>query len=100
MSLIRAVTERGVAMYGDGPVELDLSADEESDLLARGHVELVPRRYRALSRRILTPQGQEFEAVYVVDREAALIAGGHIERVESESPSTPASSKRAAPKES
>jgi hypothetical protein len=67
----RALTPAAVAMFADGVLDLDLTKSQEADYLAAGLLELVPRKYRAVSNNYAVPQG-----------EAALIAGGHIERVD------------------
>lgn len=87
MNRYRAKTPAAVAAFGDGVVELDLSPTQEQDWLHVGALELVPRTYRALSDNYEVPQGETFERAYVIENEAALIAGGHIERVEPVKPS-------------
>lgn len=75
----RAVGERAKALYGEGEFTLDLSAVDERDALDGKQLEIVPRRYRALSDNFATaPQGETFDAAYPVEIESALIAGGHI----------------------
>jgi hypothetical protein len=81
MNTYRAVGPAAVAAYGEGIIELELTASEEADVLA-SKLELVPRTYRALSDNYQVAQGQTFVAVYLVEVEAALISGGHIERVD------------------
>ena len=83
MNRYRARTPAAVGAYGDGVLELDLSVDAEANALAAGLLELVPRRYRALSDNFKVPQNEIFEDTFLVEIEAALIQGGHIERVES-----------------
>ena len=65
--------------------ELDLTAEEESDLVAAGRLELVPRDYRVIgtSKVCDTEPGGTFKHAFTVGQEAALFAGGHIERVDS-----------------
>lgn len=73
----------GKHLYGDGEFEADLSVDEEKDAIGSGHIELVPRTYRVLSDNYTAaPQGKTFQAAFLVENEAALIQGGHIERVD------------------
>lgn len=86
MNRYRALTPSAVAAFGDGVVELDLSPTEEQDWLTVGALELVPRCYRALSANYRVPQGETFEDVFLVEIEAALVAGGHIERVDKPAP--------------
>lgn len=82
MNRYRALTPAAVAAYGDGVLELDLSPTAEADALGSGLLELVPRTYRALSNNYRVPQDETFDATYLVEVEAALIQGGHIERVD------------------
>lgn len=82
MNTYRATTPAAVAAYGDGVIELDLSPMAEGDLLGSKVLELVPRTYRALSDNYAVAQNQTFDAGFLVEIEAALISGGHIERVE------------------
>lgn len=82
MNTYRAIGPAAVAAYGEGTIELELTASEEADVLASKVLELVPRTYRALSDNYQVAQGQTFDAVYLVEVEAALISGGHIERVD------------------
>ena len=83
----RALSSAAVAAYADGVFERDFSPSEEKDVLGSGLLELVPRTYRALSNRYAAAkQGETFEAAYLVENEAALIQGGHIERVDEVKP--------------
>lgn len=68
--------------FGEGEFEHDFTPTEEADWLAAGHLELVPRTYKQLSNNYsAAKQGETFEAAFLVETEAALVAGGHIERV-------------------
>lgn len=88
------LSEYGRAVYGDDVVELELSAVEERDLVASGHLEVVPRTYRQLSRNYsAAAQGETFEAALPVELEAALVQGCHIERVDEPAPTSPAAKK-------
>lgn len=79
----RPLSVVGKATYGEVEFEADLSPAEEADALTAGHLELVPRTYRVLSGNYTAAeQGKTFEATYRVENEAALIQGGHIERVD------------------
>lgn len=91
----RALSKPAEAAYGTGVLELDLSVDAEKDALGSGLLELVPRTYRVLSDNYVHPQGETFDEAFLVENEAALISGGHIERVDK--PAKPA--KAAKPKE-
>lgn len=79
----RALDVVGEATYQPGEFEADLSATEEQDALSSGHLALVPRTYRQLSNNYTAAEQHEtFVEAFLVDHEAALIAGGHIERVD------------------
>jgi hypothetical protein len=74
--------------FGEGEFEHEFTPSEESDWLSAGHLELVPRTYRQLSNNYsAAEQGATFEAAFLTENEAALIAGGHIERVDDPKPS-------------
>ncbi len=62
--------------------EADLGESEESEYLANGWVEILPRAYRVVgsSRVMDTEQGGVFEAAFRLGQERLLVAGGHIER--------------------
>lgn len=78
----KALSPAAVAAFADGVFEREFTPSEEKDHLASGLIELVPRTYRALSNNYAAAaQGETFEAAYLVENEAALIQGGHIERV-------------------
>jgi len=70
------------AFSGPEPFEREFTPTEERDWLDSGLLELVPRTYRVLSNNYQHPQGELFEAALLVENEAALISGGHIERVD------------------
>lgn len=79
----KAISVVGEHYFGPGVSELDLSPSEEKDALDGKHLEIVPRTYRVLSDNYSAAgQGQTFEGAYPVENEAALIQGGHIERVD------------------
>lgn len=78
----RAVNPAGVAAYGEDVFDAEYSVLQEYDLLHSGAVEIAPRPYRVLSDNYEAgPPGAVFEAAYPVEIEAALISGGHLERV-------------------
>lgn len=82
----RATTKAAAGMFGDEVFDADYTPTEEADWLARGLLELVPRPYRVLSNNYTVggqPVDQEsvVELALPVEQEAALIAGGHLERV-------------------
>ena len=69
------------SQYGDAVVELDLSVMDEKDALDGGHLEIAPRAYKVLSDNFSGgPQNGQYLGALRVETEAALIAGGHIER--------------------
>lgn len=82
MNTYRAASAYGLAIYGEDVVELDLTAEEERNLLLAGHLELVPRLYESTSARYVVPKGETFEAAMLVENEAHLLAGGHVKRAE------------------
>jgi len=82
-NIYRAVSDRGLALYGEDAFEAEFSVTEEADALASGHLEIVPRKYKVLSNNYdAGKQGATVEAALLVELEAALIAGGHLERVD------------------
>jgi len=81
-NLYAPTSERAKALHGEKPVELDLTAIEEADQIGAGHLEIVPRTYRVLSNNFAAgEQGSDVDLAMPVEQEAALIQGGHIERV-------------------
>lgn len=77
----RATSARGKALHGTDVVELDLSASEEADQVSGGHLEIVPRAYEVLSNNYSAgKQGVTVSLALLVEQEAVLIQGGHIER--------------------
>lgn len=91
-NLYRPTSDRGEAIYGTDDVELDLSAPDEADLVAAGHLEIVPRPYRVLVNNYAEgEQGDVVDLALPVENEAALVGGGILERVDPEKPKkTPA----------
>lgn len=83
MNTYKAVGAAAVAAYGEGTVELDFTASEEADRLSAGVLELVPRPYRVLTNNYEAGnQDEVVELALLVETEAALLAGGHLERVQ------------------
>ena len=83
----KAISAIGEHYFGEGVTEHDLTATEEQDALTGKHLEIVPRTYKVLSDNYEAgKQGEEFERAYPVELEAALISGGHIERVDKPAP--------------
>ena len=79
----RAKTKAGEAAFAAGVFERDFTATDERDWLDSGVLELVPRTYKVLSDNYgAGAQGEQVELALPVETEAALISGGHIERVE------------------
>jgi hypothetical protein len=90
MGRYRATSPLAEALVGDfavGEFEHEFpSAAAEQDALSSRFVELVPRKYRVLSDNYQRPHGEEFEDAFLMEVEAALISGGHIERVDEPEP--------------
>lgn len=79
----RALSILAKSEHGEDPVDLDLTVMEERDALEGGHLEIAPRKYRVLSDNYEAgKQGAVVDLALLKENEAALIAGGHIERVE------------------
>lgn len=77
----RAISLRGVALYGEGDFDAELTATEERDLVDARHLEIAPRPYKVLTTNFAAgEQGETVELALPVETEAALIEGGHIER--------------------
>ena len=83
MNTYRATSVYGEATFGPDVFEGEFSVSDEGDHLGAGHLEIVPRTYRVLSNNFAAAeQGATLELALLVDHEAALIRGGHIERVD------------------
>lgn len=83
MNTYKAASERGKALYGEDAFDADFSVIEERDQLEGGHLVIVPRTYKVLSNNYAAAdQGKTFQGAFPVEQEAALISGGHIERVD------------------
>lgn len=79
----RAKTPAAIGAFAAGVFEREFTPMEERDWLDSGLLELVPRTYRVLTNNYsAAAQGETFQAALLVEQEAALIQGGHIERVE------------------
>lgn len=90
----RALSPQAEAVFASGVFEAEFTPMEEKDHLDGGLIELVPRRYKVLSNNFSAgPQGSEISAVFRVENEAALIQGGHIERLDDGSPGEPSTVK-------
>lgn len=95
MNRYRAVSVVGGATFGEDVFEAEFSPAEETDWLTNGHLELVAREYVQTSDNFAASTlGQTFEAAYAVEHEAALISGGHIQRVEQHKPRAVRGSKK------
>lgn len=80
----RPVSARAKALNPDGDFEAEFTPIEEQDYLDAGHLEIVPRDYEVLSNNFSAgKQGDVVSLALRVEQEAALIAGGHIERAKS-----------------
>ena len=85
----RAVSDRAKALNGEDDFEAELTPAEEADQLSAGHLEIVPRAYKVLTNNYSAgKQGDVVDLALPVETESALIAGGHIERVDKKSAST------------
>lgn len=82
MNTYKALSPAAVAAFAEGVFEREFTPVEERDWLAAGLLEIVPRSYRVLSDNYERPMGEVFEAAFLVEIEAALISGDHIERVD------------------
>ncbi len=79
----RAISVVGEHYFGEGVSELDLSPSEEQDAISGGHLEIVPRKYRVLSDNYTAgKQGEVVELALLKENDAALIQGGHLERID------------------
>ena len=71
------------ALHGTDDLELDLSATEEADELSGGHLEIVARPYKVLvNNYAAADQGETVDLALPVENEAALVAGGILERAD------------------
>lgn len=79
----RAMSPQAEAAFQPGVFEADFTVMDEKDHLDGGLLELVPRAYRVLSNNFSGgPQNSTYDATFRREIEEALIAGGHIERVD------------------
>ena len=91
----RATSVYGKAIFGEANFEQEFTPANEGDHLSAGHLEIVPRTYRVLSNNFAAAeQGETLELALLVEHEAALILGGHIERVDA----SPKPAKKTSPK--
>jgi hypothetical protein len=78
----RATSEYGRAVFGEDVFDADFTVLEERDHLD-GHIELVPRAYTVTSDDYAAgKKGDVVQLALPIETEAALVSGGHIERVE------------------
>jgi hypothetical protein len=85
----RALSDSAKAAFAEGVFEHEFTPTEESDWVNSGLIEIVPRKYKVLSNNYAAgKQGATVEAALLVELEAALISGGHIERVDSKPDTT------------
>jgi hypothetical protein len=88
----KALSPQAEGVFAKGVFEAEFTPTEERDWLASGLLEIVPRKYRVLSDNYAAAaQGETFDGALLVENEAALIQGGHIERVERPTPKKKAS---------
>lgn len=79
----KATSDLGRHYFGEGVTEHDLSPTEEQDAINGGHLEIVPRTYKVLSDNYAAgAQGESVELALLKEQEAALLSGGHLERVD------------------
>lgn len=79
----RALSSAAKAAFADGVFEREFTPAEEQDWLSSGLIEIVPRKYVVASNNYVAgKQGDTVELALLIEHEAALIAGGHLERVE------------------
>jgi hypothetical protein len=86
MNQYRATSPAGVTWFGDDVFEAEFSVDEESEYLARGFIEIVPRPYRTLTDRytvdgVSIAVDEVVELAMPIGLEAALVGAGHLVRV-------------------
>lgn len=85
----RAVSDRAKALNGEDTFEAEFTPSEEADQLSAGHLEIVPRAYKVLSNNYSGgKQGEVIDLALPQETEAALISGGHLERVDAKKAST------------
>lgn len=82
----KARTSAAEGLFGSEQFDREFSAIEERDYLDRGLLEIVPRPYRVLSDNYTidgkpVPHDEIVELAFPVEIEAALVNGGHLERV-------------------
>ena len=96
MNTYQAKSAYALAVYGDDVFERQFTVEDERDLVAAGHIVIVPRMYRCLVDNFdAAGQDEVFTGAYPIENEAALVSGGVIERVDAPAP---APKKRAAAK--
>lgn len=79
----KALSKAAEAAFSVGTFEAEFTATEEQDWLSAGVLAIVPRTYRVLTNNYsAAKQGETFTGALLVEQEAALIQGGHIERVD------------------
>jgi len=79
------------ASYKQGEeFEKEFSPEDEATNLASGLLEIVPQTYKVIGGSVVhgASPGETFEAALTVGAEAALVAGGHIERATKKAPKT------------
>lgn len=83
----KSVSIVGEHYFGEGVSDLDLTPTEEQDAITGGHLEIVPRKYRVLSDNYSAgKQGDLVDLALLKELEAALVVGGHLERVDTPKP--------------
>ncbi len=82
----KALTRAAEAAFQLGEFEHEFTPTEEAEWVGPGLIEIVPRRYRVLvDTEVFGVKGTDadptFEAAMLIEPEAALLSGGHIERM-------------------
>lgn len=85
MRRYRNISERSVEDIEPGEEgELELTAEQESDYVRQGRLEIVPADYEVVGPRNIfgNAPGAKFSMSLTAGQEFDLVAGGHIERVQ------------------
>lgn len=92
-----AKTKAAEAAFSVGEFEHSFTAEEETDWVGRGLLEIVPCEYEVVGPRTVmgTPTGGTFTAALPLAQESFLVAGGHIERVQAKPAAKTTKSKEA-----
>lgn len=87
MNTYRALTKAAEGVFAEGVFEREFTPADERDWLESGLIALEPRTYRVLSNNYAAgAQGDHVDLALLVEHEAALLQGGHLERVDQPAP--------------